>query len=420
MRRGKTYHLRRRVPAQYASVETREAIYVSLHTDSETIAEQKASLVWQNQIEAWEARLAGDTDDAERRFEAAKALARTRGFRYLPAPKVAKLPREELLERVEAVTDRSGKADHREAAAILGGASEPPITVNRALKMYWSLSRDLVLGKSEDQLRRWRNPREKAVRNFVDVVGDKAIAEITRDNMLDFRDWWMERLEVEGLTANSANKDLIHLGAVLKLVNERKRLSLNLPVSGLSLKESDGKQRPPFSNAWIKDHILAQGALDGLNDEARAIVRGMVNTGSRPSELAALTPGEIHLAARVPHIALKPVGRQLKSPNAKRVIPLLGVSLRAFQAFPKGFPRYRAKPASLSATVNSYLRENGLLETEGHTLYGLRHSFEDRMLAAKVDERIRRDLMGHSLGRERYGKGASLEMLSDLLSPMAF
>lgn len=98
MKRGKTYHLRRRVPAQYATVEPRQAIYVSLHTDSETIAVQKAPLVWQSQLEAWEAKLAGDTDDAERRFEAAKALARTRGFRYLPAPTVAKLPRDELLE----------------------------------------------------------------------------------------------------------------------------------------------------------------------------------------------------------------------------------------------------------------------------------------------------------------------------------
>jgi integrase len=70
--------------------------------------------------------------------------------------------------------------------------------------------------------------------------------------------------------------------------------------------------------------------------------------------------------------------------------------------------------------VNSYLFENGLLETDRHSLYGLRHSFEDRMLAAKIDERIRRDLMGHSLGRERYGEGASLAMLKDLLAPMAF
>ena len=42
------------------------------------------------------------------------------------------------------------------------------------------------------------------------------------------------------------------------------------------------------------------------------------------------------------------------------------------------------------------------------------------MLAAGIDERIRRDILGHALGRERYGKGASIEMAADLLRPIAF
>lgn len=113
----------------------------------------------------------------------------------------------------------------------------------------------------------------------------------------------------------------------------------------------------------------------------------------------------------MPHISIEPVERQLKSANARRVIPLCGVSLEAMRKFPDGFSRYCSNPASLSATINKYLRANGLLETPEHSLYGLRHSFEDRQLAAGVDERIRRDLMGHALSRERYGKGASLEKL---------
>ncbi|QYZ68837.1 hypothetical protein JO391_13830 [Neotabrizicola shimadae] len=58
----------------------------------------------------------------------------------------------------------------------------------------------------------------KAIRNFIEVIGDKPIAEITRDDMLDFRQWWSERLETEELTPNSANKDLVHLGKVLRRV----------------------------------------------------------------------------------------------------------------------------------------------------------------------------------------------------------
>ena len=203
-------------------------------------------------------------------------------------------------------------------------------------------------------------------------------------------------------------------------MNKKKRLGLVLPLTDLTLKEGKAKKRPPFSAEWIRDRLLAPDALAGLNPEARAIVLGMLNTGLRPSELAGLRAEEIVLDHSFPHLRLKPLGRQLKSGNAERQIPLLGVSLSALTDFPAGFPRYQDSSASLSATVNKFLRENRLLETPEHTLYGLRHSFEDRMLEAGIDERIRRDIMGHALGRERYGDGGRLATIAALLAPIAF
>ena len=41
------------------------------------------------------------------------------------------------------------------------------------------------------------------------------------------------------------------------------------------------------------------------------------------------------------------------------------------------------------------------------------------MLAAGVDERIRRDLFGHALDRQRYGEGASLKHKLELLQDLA-
>lgn len=41
------------------------------------------------------------------------------------------------------------------------------------------------------------------------------------------------------------------------------------------------------------------------------------------------------------------------------------------------------------------------------------------MLAAGIDDRIRRDLLGHRLDRDRYGKGASLDQ-SSLTGSVAF
>jgi len=418
IRRSGHLHFRRRVPRRYADIEPREYVWISLHTDLEDVARRKAPGIWDEMLEAWEAKLHGDTEDAEQRFEAAKELAAIRGFRYLPASEVARLPRAELFKRIEKTMRPDGKLDTIEANALLGGVPKPAITMTRALELFWELAIDRTAGKSPDQIRRWKNPRIKSIKNLVAVIGNKPIAEITADDMLDFRQWWIEKIRAENLTPNSANKDLIHIANVLRTVNKMKRLGLDLPLSDLSLKEGDKKTRPAFSVGWIKDKILAKGALDGLNVEARAILLGMVETGYRPSEGTGLTRAQIHLDHKVPHISIEPVGRQLKSQYARRKIPLVGVSLEAFRAFPDGFPRYRDS-ASLSATINKFLRENGLLETETHSLYSLRHSFEDRMLAAGIDERIRRDLFGHSLNRERYGAGASLEHVRDLLEPLA-
>ncbi len=418
LKRGSTFHLRRRVPRRYRAVESREAIWISLHTDSETIAKSKADRAWLHMIEAWEARRAGETDDADARHAAARDLAQVRGFRYLDVAAVSRLPIKEVLERVEAIPAPDDNPDVLEAAALLGTILEPRITISKALELYWKLGREKTLGKSEDQLRRWQNPRRKAIRNFIALLGDKDIARITRDDMLDFRQHWLDRIAAGEVTANSANKDLIHLGDVLKTVNTMKRLGLDLPLGDLSFKESEARTRPPFSVEWISTRLLARGALDGMNCEARALLLGMVNTGYRPSEGAALTADTIRLEDDVPHISIEPTTRQLKSQYARRVIPLAGVSLEAFKAFPDGFPRYRDS-ATLSATVNKYLRANGLMETPAHSFYSLRHSFEDRMLAAGIDDRIRRDLFGHRLDRERYGKGASLQHLAKLVRSIA-
>jgi hypothetical protein len=49
-------------------------VHLSLHTDSQSVAEGKWRAIRDNQVEAWEAKLAGDTADAEKRDAAAREL----------------------------------------------------------------------------------------------------------------------------------------------------------------------------------------------------------------------------------------------------------------------------------------------------------------------------------------------------------
>lgn len=417
-RRGNTLSIRKRVPKRYAAVEPRDYVWLALRTDSEEIAQKKAPAIWAEMIEAWEAKLSGAIAEGDDRLAAARELASKRGYRYLSAPDVSRLPLDEILNRIEAVVNQKGEIDLIEAEAVLGGAEAPKLTVTQALSEYWKIAAPKTAGKSEDQIRRWKNPRKKAIKNFVDLKGDMDIAEITTTDLFDFRSWWWDRIVEKNLTANSANKDFVHLTSTLRTVARAKSIKLQFETDGLSIDEGKKRTRPPFSTDWIKKKLLAPGALDGLNDQARGILLAMVNTGARPSEIAGLKEHNIHLDAPVPYIEIKPEGRQLKTHHSERVIPLLGVSLKAMEENPKGFPRYFDNP-SLSDTVNKYLRANKLLETQDHSLYSLRHAFEDRMLAAGIDERIRRDLFGHALNRERYGKGADLAYLRDLIAKVS-
>ncbi|GAA6159154.1 tyrosine-type recombinase/integrase [Ruegeria sp. HU-ET01832] len=382
------------------------------------MAEQKALAVWQQLLDAWELKVHGQSEDAEIKFRAAKNLAQARGFNYLPSTSVAQLPLAELLNRVEAISVLENRPDTIEAGALLGAVPAPKITISRALELYWEHTVDLTLNKDDDQVRRWKNPKRKAIQNLINLIGDKPISKITRHDMIEFRKWWIDRIKEEGLTPNSANKDFTHASSVLRVVNDMEGLGLDLPLYKLSLKDAAQKKRPSFSTAWIKEQILKEGALTGLNGEAKCLLLGMINTGYRPSEAANLTPPQIRLDADTPHISIEPVERELKSEASRRELPLVGVSLEAFRNYPGGFPRYRGKD-SLSATVNKFLRENGLLETPDHTMYSLRHSFEDRMIAAEVDDRIRRDLFGHTLNHQRYGQGATLEHKARILQSIA-
>jgi len=237
IKRGETFYLRKRVPRRYASVESRSFLHVSLNTDSRAKAREKAEEVWREYIQAWEAQLAGDQSVAAERFSKAQAKAKEMGFRWMPAEEVARLPVDKLVSRVQATRVDAKTISRPRAEAVLGGVEQPAYTVSSALEDFWKLAADRIRGKSQDQIRRWRNPRIKAVRNFIKAVGDLPLQEITANDMLDFREWWWERIEHEGLTPNSANKDFTHLGNILKTVCKMRRLGFEPPVSGLSFSE---------------------------------------------------------------------------------------------------------------------------------------------------------------------------------------
>ena len=221
---------------------------------------------------------------------------------------------------------------------------------------------------------------------------------------------------------NTANRDLGAMRALYRAYWEHEGgTDRPSPFEEMRFSASQHKDVPPFSDEWIKTKILVPGAFGRLNIEATLIFLALVETGCRPSEIANLREENIVLDHEVPHLSLKNRDdRKLKSRSSVRKIPLLGVSLEALKRAPRGFPKYRDKSASLSATLLKSFRANGLLPTKDHYIYSIRHSLEKRMLEAELDYGLRCLLMGHHDRRPQYGGGGSLEFRRDQLAKIVY
>jgi integrase len=424
VRRAGFWHFQRRVPLAFAQHDTRgivrQSTRIRIADDPRGTRAARAAQRLNSELEAfWRASLVGESVDAKARYDRARKDARRLGFEYITAAEIAQRPLVEILERFEALA--AGKPDNRPAeVAVLGLVKPPALDLDGLFDEFEALMKPSLIGMSEDQMRKWRNPKKRAIANFVSVIGNKPLSQISRADALDFQRWWIDRVMVDGVEIETANKDIGHLNKMLSKVENTHRLGLGPVFSQMRIEGGKTGRRVAFAPAFVQDRLLADGALDGLNPEARRVLYLVVETGLRLSEACNLTAETIRLDDPVPHIMVRPDGRRMKTEQSERDMPLVGVALVAMRAQPAGFPRYRDKAAGLSATVNKYLSENGLLPQPGQTLYSLRHSFEDRLTAVEVPDKIAAALMGHKYHRPRYGVGPSLAQKLEWLQRIAF
>jgi len=360
----------------------------------------------------------GVNDPARRRYEAAVKRVEAVGFTFHSASDLERPEAfEDLMERVRQLL-ASGREELAEP--LLGAVDTPRTVISEAFKLYCDeIVADELVGKSKAQRDQWKKVKQRAVNNFVGLVSDKAMVDISRDDATKVYRHWLSRIAPkEGAPTaapNSGNRDIGNLRvlyeAYFKHMGDSERKN---PFNGLSFSMKIKKSRPPIPTEWIRTNILKVDVLAGLNEEARGILLIMIETGARPSEIANLEPTAIRLSHRVPHLAIEPREdpddpREIKTASSRRDVPLVGVALAAAQRHKAGFPRYRDRENDLSAALNKYLRENKLFPTPRHTLYSFRHSFEDRMKDAGIEDELRRLLMGHTVDRPKYGSGGSLE-----------
>lgn len=424
--RAGIWYLIRRVPKEFAELDRREPVRLStdiaVADDPKAVHAKKVVERLNIELEAyWRGLRDGQSADASIRFEAARKRATALGLQYQTASEIREGGRlDELLSRVELLISRGSLEDDVDVAAALGGERRPKLLYSKLVDEYAEMKKGELVLKSENQRRKWKNPRLLAVQNFVDLIGNKAVEDTTRGDTLKFRNWWLDRIVDEDLDIGTANKNIGILSKMYKDYNKIQQLNLAPVFADLRIEGETDKQRAAFKVSFVQQRILAAGVLDELNDQARALLLLVADTGLRLSEASSLTAETIFLDADVPHVQVRAIGRQLKVAHTARDIPLVGAALAAVKAFPNGFPRYHDRADSLSALVNKYLDNRNLLPTDNHSFYSLRHTFEDRLTAVDAPEKVIAALMGHKSQRPKYGSGPDLAQKQRWMQQIAF
>jgi integrase len=424
-RRHNTWHFVRRVPAEFARLDNRGVIK---HSTRIKIANDRAGRQAVRVAERlneelelfWKGLCDGKPREQLTSYESARRRARTLGFDYVENEQLLQQQPQARLARLETLVNEGLANDAGARAALLGTRKRPAFMLSKLFGEYETATKDEVKDLSPDQLRIWRNGRIRAVERFVDVIGEKPVNEITPDDAIDYCEWWRDRVVDDEVDAKTANKDIGQLSRMLKEMSIRRRLNLPDIFKGLRLKGETERSRMPYDTNFIQTRLLADGALAGLNEDARLVLYIVADTGMRPSEVVNLQTNAIRLSASIPYVQILPEGRRLKTEDAEREIPLVGAALAAMRLRADGFSRYRDKSSNLSGALNKYLWENGLRPTKNHTVYSLRHSFKDRLVAAEAPDSLIDSLMGHKTYKPKYGKGPSLELKLKYLQQIAF
>lgn len=422
--RGGIWYLVRRVPKAYAHLDERRVVKLTtgirVVNDPRGIrATRVVAQLSESLDEDWAAMVAGRDPDLHRRFERAQRMVMNRGLSYIPAEKLAVGPLEEIVRRLDILVRE--KAGPEVANAVFGCVDEPSLLLSELADAYEDAQSASLAGMSPNQARRWRWCVKRAIANVVSVTGDKSVFDLTREDAIAVRRAFQRRILEGEIVINSANIEMGRFRKILRVVKMERQI--DIPVSAfddLRIEGGEKQQRPPFETDFIQNVILAEGALGGLAPEVRRVVYVMADTGMRPSEIVNLLPHHIHLDAPVPYVSIRAEGRRLKTKPSERDIPLVGCALAALRLQPEGFPTFRDQSNDLTGEVNAFMEANGMRPTPEHSLYSLRHSFEDRLTALDPPDKIIGRFMGHKQFRERYGKGPTIKHLHSWIKRIAF
>jgi len=302
--------------------------------------------------------------------------------------------------------------------------TKPPARISDALDVY------LETHTKRDNATFTTNAR-RTVGGLIKLMGDKAIADFTRDDARRY-----VALSLEGGAKTTTVRRHLNVYVAMWGVYKRERdQSIFNPFEKLAIagEGEDSDKRDTFAPDQLKAIYAACVAKD---DDCRWLFALMIDTGARLAEMAGLALSDIKLDAPIPHVVIQPhPWRSLKNKNSAREVPLVGATLWAAKRIcanaTKGqrfaFPRYtKTSPASKEGRCNSNTASATLIKwvkslgIDGLN-HELRHTLSDRLREVECPKPIMGAIDGH--GRQDiadgYGHGYSLKVKQEWLARVA-
>ncbi len=421
-RRSDTFVYRRPIPPRFQILaDNRTEFKESLHTNDQHIAMVKYGDIKSKYDAIFDQFKRGIPLSRPEPLPVAeyRKITKRLGFEYRSADELIRNDNADEMRLRVGQAFQNGETNETIVRALFGKADNS-VTLNEVFDFYFEHKRDTYLRLNKREISKKISPIKLAINRFTDFAGkDFNILSLTKTKAMGFRSYLIDLIEAKKINQDTANKQITHIRKILSTYLDGNDIQKSNPFAGIHFDASKAS-RPAFSIQYLNEVWFKGDPFASLNPEAKNILFAMIDTGCGPKEICGLNRDEIHLTGPIPFISILPnQHRQLKTDHRSRVIPLVGKSLAAFEAFPEGFPRYRRVGGadSVSALIVKYLTQQNLRETNEHTSYSLRHTFKDRLRIHKVPTELQNYLMGHvnpGIG-SHYGEGYTLQMKFDYL-----
>jgi integrase len=251
-----------------------------------------------------------------------------------------------------------------------------------------------------------------AVDQFVDFAGDPPISQISR---IQVQDWFDYLQDIRGQSLSTVKRRQNSMRAIVNKAVKDMDLNIKNPFAGHDeLKhKASSKDRLPFHTSHL-DLLTKHLSSERVKPETQLILTLMLETTFGVSETAGLDWSDLFLDDEIPYIKMRPnAHRSLKNESRPRDFPLsqgaLGLlqTRRALSKKADGpvFSESARNYHSLSARLNKTIRAAGVPKSPRLTAYSCRHTFEEAMRVAGVDQSLQKYLMGHAEGAmiDKYG-----------------